>query len=146
MPAEQSLKNHMRFDPPFHFFLMPVLLANLLVSIYTTVHEWPAHPRIHPWWILMSVVLIMMTLKIRNYALTNQNRIVRLEERVRYAALLTPAQLSAAQALSQSQVIALRFASDAELPALISRTLKEGLEPKAIKGAVVSWRADTHRI
>ena len=146
MPAQQTAKSHARWDPPFHFFLAPMLLLNFIISIYVTVREWPAHPRMHPWWIVMSFVLIVLMLKVRNYALANQDRLIRLEERVRYAALLSPAELASAQALTLHQVIALRFASDAELPGLVARTLKEGLDPKHIKLAVVSWRPDERRV
>ena len=85
-------------------------------------------------------------IKIRLYALRNQDRIIRLEENVRYRALLSPALLERSAILSLRQVIALRFASDAELPALIERTLTEGLQSKAIKQSIQTWRPDTHRV
>ncbi len=54
MPTPQNLKNHMRLDPPFHFFILPMLLLNLIFSIYVTIHHWPDHWALHLWWIAMS--------------------------------------------------------------------------------------------
>ncbi len=146
MPATQNFKNHTRFDPPFHFFLVPVLLANVILSIYITVRDWPKHSRSHLWWIVISIALFLLLGTMRRYAAANQDRIIRLEERLRYAALLTPVQLTQSQNLTRPQVIALRFASDAELPGLMERALAENLGPKQIKQSIVSWRADNHRI
>jgi hypothetical protein len=78
----------------------------------------------------------------RSSALRVQDRIIRLEEQLRYQRLLTAELLAASGALTIKQIIALRFASDAELPALMQRTLSEHLEPKAIKQAVTNWRPD----
>jgi hypothetical protein len=146
MAAEQNFKNHARFDPIFHFFLLPVLLANIVRSIYVTIHQWPRHSGIHLWWIVMSVAWFMTTGLVRGYANKNQDRIIRLEERLRYTALLSPDLLAKSNALSLSQIIGLRFASDAELPALIERTLAENLTKKQIKENIQTWRADNVRV
>jgi hypothetical protein len=82
----------------------------------------------------------------RQFALKDQDRIIRLEEKLRYASLLAPAQVVRAQALTLQQIIALRFASDAELPGLIDRAIAESLAPKQIKQAITDWRADYNRI
>jgi hypothetical protein len=82
-------------------------------------------------------------MKARVYGLADQDRIIRLEERLRIAALVPGAEV---QRLSTRQLIALRFASDTELPALVRRTLAEGLDPKSIKQSIVVWRPDYHRI
>ena len=146
MPAPQNLKNHARFHPPFHFFLLPVLLLNFIFMIYITVHDWPRYAHTHLWWIVMAIVFFVMAGLARGYALKVQDRVIRLEERLRYAALLSPAALAASSALTLPQIIALRFASDAELPALITRTLAENLTGKQIKQSIITWRPDTQRV
>jgi hypothetical protein len=146
MAAPQSFKNHGRSDPAMHFFVFPVLILNLIVSIYVTIKHWPEHPHLHPWWILVSLALVVLAFKTRINDLKLQDRIIRLEERVRLAALLPPADLAHIGELSIKQFVALRFASDAELPALVHRTLTQNLEPKAIKESITNWRADDHRV
>jgi hypothetical protein len=146
MPAPQNFNNHTRFDPPFHFFLLPLLLINFGLSIYYTIHQWPEHSRSHLWWIVMSVAVFVIAGKARGYALAAQDRTIRLEERLRFAALLSPAELAASNALAMKQYVALRFASDAEVPALIRRTLAESLTPKQIKQSIETWRPDYDRV
>jgi hypothetical protein len=146
MPAPQNFQNHARWDPPFHFVLAPILLINFGLSIYYTIHQWPEHSRSHLWWIVMSVAVFLIAGKARSYALQTQDRVIRLEERLRFAALLSPAELAATSKLTLKQYTALRFASDAEVPALIRRTLAEGLAPKQIKQSIVTWRADYDRV
>jgi hypothetical protein len=146
MPAPQTYKNHARIDPPFHFFIMPILILNFFVSIYVTIRHWPEHPHLHPWWIIVSFALIILALKSRMYAAKVQDRIIRLEERLRLTALLPPADLAYIDQLDIKQLIALRFASDAELPALVHKTLTQDLEPKSIKQNITNWRADHYRV
>jgi hypothetical protein len=146
MPAPQTYKNHSRFHPPFHFFVAPVLLLNVLVSIAVLVHHWPKHWALLIWLVVMSLALFLLTGFARSYALRVQDRVIRLEERLRYQSLLTPELVVAAQSLTLKQIIALRFASDAELPTLIQRTLSENLTPKAIKQSITNWRADNLRV
>ena len=146
MPTLQSYKSHTRWDPPFHFFILPVLLLNFIVAIYSTIHHWPNDPRLHIWWIIMAVVFFMMAGTARGAAIRAQDRIIRLEERLRLAALLPPSERGRIDQFTTSQLIALRFASDAEIPALVRKTLTQNLEPKAIKQSIVTWRADYHRV
>jgi drug/metabolite transporter (DMT)-like permease len=146
MPAAQNLKNHARFDPIFHFFLVPLSLANVILAISYTIHQWPAHSRSHLWWIVMSLVLLVFVFLMRIYSLKNQDRLIRLEERLRFAALLSSADAARAQALTVPQIVALRFASDDELPKLVHRTLAENLTPKQIKHSIEVWRPDYTRI
>jgi Family of unknown function (DUF6526) len=146
MPTPQTLKNHTRYYPPFHFFLLPMLLLNIIFSIYVTIHDWPSYKHTHLWWIAMAFVLFVIAGLSRESALTVQNRIIRLEERLRLAALLPAADRAHIDELSIKQLIALRFASDAELPALVRKTLTQNLEPKAIKQNIVNWRGDYDRV
>jgi Family of unknown function (DUF6526) len=146
MPTPQTLKNHTRFHPPFHFVILPLLLLNLIFSIYATIHHWPLHAHLHLWWIVMSIVFFLMAGLGRGYAIKVQDRVIRLEERLRIAALLPAADRAYIDELSIKQLIALRFASDAELPALVHKTLTQNLEPKAIKESITTWRPDYHRV
>jgi hypothetical protein len=146
MPTPQTLKNHARFNPLFHFTILPLLVLNLIFSIYITIHRWPAYEHTHLWWIVMAVVFILMAGDARGSALKAQDRIVRLEERLRLATLLPPGDRAHINDLTTRQLIALRFASDAELPALAHTALTQRLEPKAIKQAIINWRADNERV
>ncbi len=146
MPTPQNLGNHARFDPLFHFVLAPILILNLIFSIYATIHHWPAHHALLLWWIVMSFVFLLMAERSRSRALKVQDRIIRLEERLRLASILPPSDLAHIDELDIKQLIALRFASDGELADLVRKTLTQGLEPKAIKQNIVNWRADNYRV
>lgn len=146
MPATQNFKSHAAFDPAWHFFVLPVSFLNIVVAMGYTIHMWPLHRGLDLWWIVMSLALFFTMSTARMFGLKNQDRIIRLEERLRYRTLLTPAALVRSEELTLRQIIALRFASDAELPGLIERTLGDKLEPKQIKQAITDWRADYHRI
>ena len=146
MPAPQTLKNHTRFNPLFHFTILPLLLLNLVFAIYVTIHRWPAYQHTHIWWIVMAIVFFLMAGAARTAALKVQDRVIRLEERLRLATLLPPDERAHINELSVRQLIALRFASDDELPALVHKTFTPSLEPKAIKESIVNWRADHHRV
>jgi hypothetical protein len=146
MPAAQNLKNHARFHQPFHFFVLPMLLLNFIFSIYVTIRHWPEHWALHLWWIAMSNDFFVRAGLSRGAALTVQDRVIRLEERLRLHALLPAEERSHINELSIKQLIALRFASDEELPALVRKTLTQNLEPKAIKKSIVNWRGDYDRV
>lgn len=146
MPDPQNLRNHTRLYPPFHLFVLPALLLNFGFSVYVTIHHWPQHRALFGWWIVMSIVLFVLAGLSRGFALQAQDRIIRLEERLRLAALLPPADLTRADSLTERQLIALRFASDGELPSLVSRTLNENLTSKQIKQAISTWRPDNFRV
>jgi hypothetical protein len=123
-----------------------MLVLNLIFSIYVTIHHWPEHRILFLWWIVMSIVLFMMAEISRSQTLRAQDRIIRVEERLRLHALLPSDERAHIDELSIKQLIALRFASDAELPALVRKTLTQNLEPKAIKQSIVNWRGDYHRV
>jgi hypothetical protein len=123
-----------------------MLVLNQIFSIYVTIHHWPEHRILFLWWIVMSIVLFMMAEISRSQTLRAQDRIIRVEERLRLHALLPSDERAHIDELSIKQLIALRFASDAELPALVRKTLTQNLEPKAIKQSIVNWRGDYHRV
>jgi hypothetical protein len=146
MSAPQSLKNHSRMDPAFHYVILPILLVNLIAAIRTTIHDWPAHPQLNLWWIVMSITLILMAGRSRAYALKAQDRVIRLEERLRLSTLLPATEHARIVELTPAQLIALRFAADEEVVALALRASSQNLQPKAIKQSIVAWRPDHHRV
>ncbi len=125
---------------------MPVLFFNLGFSIYATIHHWPQHRELFLWWIVMSVALIILALVARTSALKVQDRLIRLEERLRLAALLPASELPEIGSLTEAQLVALRFAPDSELPALAKRAFTEKLTQKQIKQAIVHWLPDHFRV
>ena len=98
------------------------------------------------WWDLLSIVLVMSLALGRIQALCAQDRIIRLEERLRYQSVLSPEDLTRSRYLTLRQIIGLRFAADEELAGLVRRALDEKLSEKQIKQAIVHWRADEHRV
>jgi hypothetical protein len=143
MPKPQSLANHMKFDPPFHFFVLPVLLVNIFVVAIFFFHS----PGLGGAWIvLVSVALMVFAGRTRSFVTHLQDRIIRLEERLRLASILQEPLRSRINELTDSQLIGLRFASDAELPALVQRALDEKLSRRDIKKAIVEWRPDYARV
>jgi Family of unknown function (DUF6526) len=148
MSAQQNYSNHSRLDPPTHLFIFPVLIINVGVAIWVTVERWPEHqhPYLYLWWIVVSFAMLLFALKTRMNDLKLQDRIIRLEERLRIASLIPANELGHLQELSVKQLVALRFAADEELPALVHKTLTQELEPKAIKQSITHWRADHHRV
>jgi len=140
----QTLQNHARCHPPFHFFLMPCSLAILIMSIVNVVK----HYDVLEAWILLvlGIMLPVATLLIRINPLKAQDRIIRLEERLRLEALLHDPLRARIGDLTESQLVALRFACDAEIPGLVEKILKENMAAKDIKKAIVTWRPDTFRV
>ena len=139
----QSYKNHGRLDPTFHFLVAPAALVSFLLAVWRMVDDFNAKA---VWETVLAAALVVAVFKIRIYALRVQDRVIRLEERLRLAALL-PEQLRARiPELTEDQLIGLRFASDGELPELVEKTLQAGLDRKAIKQSVREWRADTFRV
>jgi hypothetical protein len=138
--AEQNFANHTKIFPPFHFFVVPILLVNLGVQLYrlkfgitfATVFG-----------TLLAVALILGFLSARMFALSVQDRVIRLEERLRYQRLLPSDLQPRIEDFTVAQLVSLRFACDAELPALARKVLDEKLqERKAIKQLVKNWKPD----
>jgi hypothetical protein len=139
--AEQNYANHVRWVPGYHFFVVPVLTLNFGWSIY----RWKVSGFSLDGFIavLVAAGLVGLSLNARFFALAVQNRVIRLEERMRLERLL-PQDLKARIAeFTCGQLVAMRFASDAELPALARKVLAENIQSgKAIKQLVQNWRAD----
>ena len=141
----QSYKNHIRYYPPHHFIYYPIIMALLSFSIYfsfTTKDQLI--------WIFISgifLVLFFLAFMLRqHYALTLQNRIVRLELRYRYFSFTGKRLEDVEHQLNDDQLFALRFAPDNELEALIERILNESLTGKDIKKAIINWKGDYNRV
>jgi hypothetical protein len=139
--AEQNFANHTKFFPLFHFFVLPVLLVNLGIQVYRLKDLWNTFRGIFN--VLLALALIAGFLSARRFALAVQDRVIRLEERLRYQRLL-PADLQPRiEEFTVAQLVSLRFASDAELPALARKVLDEKMqERKAIKQLVKNWKPD----
>jgi Family of unknown function (DUF6526) len=139
----QSFANHSRLDPGFHFVLIPLVFVAVILSIISLVR----HPGLDSTlWLVLAIALLLTAGKARSNALKAQDRVIRLEERLRLAMLLPEAARPRITELTEQQLIALRFASDAELPTLAILALNEGLTKKQIKTSIQSWRADNFRV
>lgn len=143
MADTQSFKKHTKWDPPFHFFLGPLGMAALIWSIVEVIKNPSWMTGVHVLAILWLVVLMFKT---RLYALKVQDRVIRLEERLRLAAVLPASLQPRIGELSIDQLIGLRFASDAELPGLVEKALGGNWNRKQIKEAIQNWRADNWRV
>jgi Family of unknown function (DUF6526) len=139
----QNFKNHRRFDPWFHFFAFPVLAVAFFVALWRAIKA-PSGWTI--WETVVAAALVVLCLKARTFALRVQDRIIRLEERQRLNALLSEPLRSRIGALTEGQLIGLRFASDAEAAGLVQAALDENLGGEAIKKRVTSWRPDFFRV
>lgn len=140
----QTYENHTRWHPPFHFFLMPVLLINVVWSIVQFVRN-PGWDQ--GWWIVVSLALATLAGLVRINPLKAQDRIIRLEEQLRYRQLLPADLAQRTVSLTTGQIIALRFASDEELAGLVQQVLEGKLtKPAEIKRAIKNWRGDMLRV
>jgi len=141
----QNYANHARFDPVYHRILFPVLLLTLIgagVNLYESLGD---HQRLYSASLILvlTVCACAVCLYARIFPLKAQDRAIRAEENLRHyvltGKLLDPR-------LSVPQIVALRFASDGEFPALAAEAVAKKMEPKAIKQAVKNWRADEYRV
>jgi hypothetical protein len=142
---QQDLRSHRRYVPAFHFVTLGILAVNFLWSLYRLfTGAAPAFDRVLA--TLVAFALLLLAFYARTFALAAQDRVIRLEERLRLAELL-PADLKPRIGeLSRSQLIALRFAGDAELAALVRKVLDEKITNREdIKKLIKEWRADHFR-
>jgi len=146
----QTYANHTRWDPLFHFFLVPVFLLGLVLSLvhfFYHLRESDFRDNFHSFLlIVLALALLTMMFKFRLYSLKVQDRVIRLEERLRLMQLLSEPLRSRIPELTEGQLIGLRFASDAEVPQLVERALNEKLKRKDIKKAIQNWRPDYWRV
>lgn len=136
----QSYQKHARWLPAFHFFVLPVLLVNLMNSIR---HVWQAPTLHYGFEVVIAAALLMLGFLSRIMALTVQDRVIRLEMRLRLRQMLPPDMQPRINELTHRQLVALRFASDEEMPELV-RELYAGklTTAKEIKMRVKSWQPD----
>lgn len=140
----QNFSNHTRWHPPFHFFVLPVMLINFVWSIVVFVKAPGANSG---WWVVVSFALLLLTFFVRTNALKVQDRIIRLEEKLRYQQILSPALAQQAGGLTVAQIAALRFAGDEELGELVDAAVAgKFAKTKDLKQAIKNWRADDFRV
>jgi hypothetical protein len=140
----QDYKSHRQFVPLFHFVAFPILVVNVGVE---AVRFYRYQSSYSGWVLILAIGLLLFATTVRTMVVKAQDRIIRLEERLRLASLMAPEQYAKIQDLTPRQLVALRFASDEEAPDLAQRTLTgEFKSPEEIKKAVKNWRADVHRV
>jgi hypothetical protein len=141
--APQSLKNHGRLDPPFHMVLAAVLAVNLyIVGLNAFRHL----DLFSGWLVILSIAVFIPVLKLRQYPLKVQDRVIRLEERLRLQALAPVEWHTQIYRLSEDQLVGLRFASDDEVVELAKQALEHNLTRKQIKERIKTWRPDDWRV
>ena len=138
--STQSYQNHVRWLPPFHFFVMPVLLINFINQVR---HLWQAPSLSTTWGVVLAAAFLTLALLARIMALSVQDRVIRLEMRQRLQQIL-PADLKPKiNDLTRQQLVCLRFAGDEEMPELMRQVLAGNLSSsKAIKTSVKNWQSD----
>jgi len=143
MSQTQNFQNHTKLVPAFHFFVAPVLLINFIWSVVRAIRNfsvWAA------WSAIVALALVLLALTARMFALTVQDRVIRLEMRLRLQQLLPQDLRPRIPEFTVGQLVSLRFASDAELPALARKVLDEKMtDRKAIKQLVREWQPDQQR-
>lgn len=137
----QSYKSHTRWQPLYHFIASPIALLNLIIQVR---HAYYAGTR-YAWWnVVFAIGFVALVLSARMMAVAVQDRLIRLEMRLKLRELgVSDADI---RRITVRQFVGLRFASDAELPGLVQRVLKgELVAQKAIKAAITDWQADWQR-
>ena len=146
----QTFANHARLDPPFHLFVLPVFAGALIWEVVRFVMHLGHRSSGGNFRAFLTIVLAAaaaaLVLKTRLYSLKVQDRVIRLEERIRLMQLLPETLRSRIPELTEDQLCGLRFASDAEVAKLTERALNEKLGRKQIKQAIQNWRPDVWRV
>jgi hypothetical protein len=141
--APQNFKNHARFDPPYHMVFAAVLAVNFIIAITFLVNHFNIYAS---WLLILSIAAFIPVLKIRSYPLKVQDRVIRLEERLRLQALAPAEWHAQIYNLTEDQLIGLRFAGDDEVVELAKQALEHNLDRKQIKERIKSWRPDNFRV
>lgn len=137
----QNLQNHVRIVPPYHLFVFPVLFVNIGWAIYRVVKFPVTFGTVFG--VFLAVALLLLALYARVFALTVQDRIIRLEMRLRLAEILPEDLRGRIPEFTVAQLVSLRFASDSELPVLARKVLDDKMnDRKAIKQLVKDWQGD----
>lgn len=138
--APQDFKSHRRYDPAWHFVGLNLLVLGVIGA---GVHAYK-HPGTYNWWMVAYTFgILLVAFRARAQTLTVQNRLIRLEMQLRLKGILPPALAARIGELTPSQMVGLRFASDAELPALVERCLSGQLGgTEAVKKEIKNWQAD----
>ena len=140
MSEVQNFKNHSKFVPAFHFFVVPIFLVNIVWSMERLAHAFSAGTLVS---LLVAVALLVLAFSARIMALTVQDRVIRLEMRVRMQQVLPADLRPRIGEFTIGQLVSLRFASDAELPDLSRKVLQDKLtDRKTIKQLVRDWQPD----
>jgi len=139
----QNLKSHGRFDPLYHFVMGFFFFANL---IFAPIHFYYHRSIGAAWYLVLSLVAFVPYLRLRTYPLKVQDRVIRLEERLRLQALAPAEWHAQIYRLTEDQLIGLRFAGDDEVVELAKQALEGNLNRKQIKERIKSWRADYWRV
>lgn len=143
MSQVQNFENHVRLVPAFHFVVLPILLLNFIWSVERVIHGVSFGTIVS---LLVAIALLLLAFTARMFALTVQDRVIRLEMRLRMHEVLPQDLRGRIPEFTVSQLVALRFASDAELPVLARKVLDEKLtDRKAIKRLVRDWQPDLLR-
>jgi hypothetical protein len=143
MSEPQSFKNHAKFDPPYHFFLTIVSIASVIIAIIYCVHHFCFNS---VWLVVVALAAVVALFRMRQYPLKVQDRVIRLEERLRLQALAPAEWHTQIYRLTEDQLIALRFAADDEVVELAKQALEHNLNRKQIKERIKSWRPDNWRL
>jgi Family of unknown function (DUF6526) len=140
-PAPQNHANHRRYDPPWHFVGALIVAAGFVVALMHAVRHTDSYWN---WWfVVYTLGIALCVFRARAQTLVVQNRVIRLEMRHRLKEVLAPALAARIGELSVSQLVGLRFASDAELSALVERCLQGDLaNGEAVKKEIKNWQAD----
>jgi len=140
---EQNFKNHVQLVTGYHRVTLVGILLFLVASVNYLIKSTPENKYLASMLFLLSLVIVLMAWYLRIFALKAQDRAIRAEENLRYFVLtgkLLPSQLR------MGQIIALRFAPDAEFLGLVEKAVKENLSNKDIKLAIQNWKADFDRV
>lgn len=143
---QQNYSNHIKYYPLHHFIFLPLMFILILIGVLKGM---TSESNRLVWWLfaIQAFCILYLGVMVRqHYALGNQNRIVRLEFRLRYFKLFDKDSGDIENKLTFGQIAALRFANDEEFKVLLERALKENISPKEIKQSIQNWQGDYMRV